>query len=85
MSPRGDKRWEVAAAAWVDSSPALARDGTNYFGSWDRNFYALRPDGSLKWKFVTGGEVDSSPAIGTDGSATLPTVPRAVMKTVSGG
>jgi outer membrane protein assembly factor BamB len=51
----------------VDSSPALGKDGTIYFGSWDKNFYAVNPDGSKKWQFRTGGEIVSSPAIGADG------------------
>ena len=53
---------------WVDSSPAIARDDTVYFGSWDKNFYAVNPDGSLKWKFATSNVIDSSPATGTDGT-----------------
>jgi outer membrane protein assembly factor BamB len=61
-------KWKFATGAWVDSSPGMATDGTVYFGSWDRNFYALNPDGSLKWKFATGGVVDSSPAIAADGT-----------------
>jgi eukaryotic-like serine/threonine-protein kinase len=44
----------------------LGRDGTIYFGSWDKYFYALNPDGTLKWKFAAGGEIDSSPAVGAD-------------------
>ena len=46
----------------------LAVDGTIYFGSWDGNFYALKPDGSKKWVFATSNIVVSSPAIGTDGT-----------------
>ncbi len=51
----------------MDSSPALGADGTIYFGSWDKSFYALNPDGSRKWQFETGGEIVSSPAIDADG------------------
>ena len=50
----------------TEASPALAPDGTVYFGSWDKNFYALAPDGMLKWKFATGGEITASPALGAD-------------------
>jgi len=50
----------------VDSSPAVAADGTLYFGSWDKSFYALSADGVKKWSFLTAGEIVSSPAIGAD-------------------
>lgn len=58
----------LITGGWVDSSPALARDGTVYFGSWDKNFYALNADGRKKWQFTTAGEIVSSPAIGADGT-----------------
>jgi outer membrane protein assembly factor BamB len=45
------------------SSPVVA-NGTVYFGSGDRNIYALNAaTGSLKWKFKTGDVVHASPAI----------------------
>ena len=45
------------------SSPALAGD-TVYFGSGDRNVYALdAATGELKWKFATGDVVHASPAV----------------------
>ena len=44
------------------SSPVVAR-GTVYFGSGDRNVYALDAvSGALKWKFQTGDVVHASPA-----------------------
>jgi outer membrane protein assembly factor BamB len=46
---------------------ALGRDGAIYFGSWDKNFYALNPDGTLRWHFQTAGEIVSSPTIGAGG------------------
>src|SRR5262249_10359594 len=33
--------WTVELRAWVDSSPALAPDGTIYFGAFNGNFWAL--------------------------------------------
>lgn len=42
--------------------------GTIYFGSGDKNIYALNPDGTILWSYSTGGAVNSSPAIGPDGS-----------------
>ena len=58
----------VLCCALEASSPALAQDGTICFGSWDKNFYALKPDGSKRWQFPTGGPVVSSPAIDTSGT-----------------
>ena len=52
----------------MDSSPAIASDGTIYVGSWDNKLYALNPDGTLKWSYATGNWVYSSPAIGADGT-----------------
>jgi len=41
-------------------------NGTVYFGSHDRRFYALSPDGKKLWEFATDGPIISSPAwIGT--------------------
>jgi outer membrane protein assembly factor BamB len=50
------------------SSPAIAEDGTIYFGCMDGYLYAMNPDGSLKWTYATYGDVLSSPAIGEDGT-----------------
>ena len=32
-------------------TPVIDNDGNIYFGSADRNFFAIRPDGSLIWKY----------------------------------
>jgi outer membrane protein assembly factor BamB len=61
-------KWKFATSNLVATSPAIAHDGTIYFGSHDKFFYALTPAGKLKWKFLTGAEVDGSPAIGLDGT-----------------
>jgi len=50
------------------ASPALAADGTIYFGSFDRNLYALNPDGSLKWTNRFGSTIFASPVVGRDGT-----------------
>ena len=51
-----------------ESSPAIGSDGTIYFGSYDKNLYAINPDGSKKWAFKTGNWVNSPPTIGNDGT-----------------
>jgi len=68
VNPDGSKKWEFALDDVVFSSPALAEDGTVYFGSEDHRLYALGPKGKKKWTFTTGGRVTSSPAIGRDGT-----------------
>ncbi len=51
-----------------DSSPALGRDGTIYFGTFDGKLWAVSPGGSCRWTFVTGMEIKSSPAIDAQGT-----------------
>ncbi len=65
-------RWTFPSASspnWIQSSVAVGRDGTIYFGCFDGRLYAL--DGStgrMKWTFKVGHPIDSSPAIGADGT-----------------
>ena len=60
--------WKFKAQDGVVSSISIGNNGTLYFGSWDKNFYAVSPDGALKWKIYLGDSVVSSPAIGSDGT-----------------
>lgn len=56
-------KWKFKTNGKVVSSPAVV-DGVVYFGSADRNLYAVNAaDGSLRWKFPTKGGVNSSPAV----------------------
>jgi outer membrane protein assembly factor BamB len=64
----GVEKWAFAAGGEIYSSPAIGKDGTIYFGSWDKNLYAVKRDGSLKWAFPTGDIVWSSPAVAADGT-----------------
>jgi outer membrane protein assembly factor BamB len=52
----------------IRTSPAIAADGTIYFGSDDNHVYAVTRDGIRKWRFDTGGDIHSSPAIGLNGT-----------------
>ncbi len=63
----GTQNWVYLTGGNIESSPAVAADGTIYFGSWDGHLYALNPDGTLRWRFATGGRV-YSPAIGGAGT-----------------
>ena len=66
----GTERWNVNIGGNVESSPAVASDGTIYVGSYDGGLYAINDDGSLKWAtpFQTGAQIEGSPAIGQDGT-----------------
>jgi len=52
----------------IMSTPAIAKDGTIYFGTVYGKFYAAKPDGTIKWSFAAEKEVDSSAAIGAEGT-----------------
>ena len=52
----------------MDSTPAIADDGTIYVGSWDNKLHAINPDGTGKWTFATDSLVLAGPAVGPDGT-----------------
>ncbi len=54
----------------IESSVAIAPDGTTYFLGEDNRFYAVSPDGNPLWFVPMEGhaEPDCSPAIGFDGT-----------------
>ena len=60
--------WATSTGSLSDSSPAVAEDGSLYFGTRLGTFCALNADGSRKWTFRTEREIRSSPAIGSDGT-----------------
>jgi outer membrane protein assembly factor BamB len=62
------RKWGFEIGREIRSSPAIADDGTIYFGARDRRFYAVTPEGKLKWQFAAQAWVDSSPGIGADGT-----------------
>jgi outer membrane protein assembly factor BamB len=66
--PAGINKWSFQANDCIRSSPAIAPDGSIYFGSCDSNLYALNPDGSIRWFYRTGNGAQSSPAIASDGT-----------------
>lgn len=69
VSRDGAVRWVRDRAAFIDSTPAVAADGTVYVGCGDGQFYALNPaDGSVRWAYPVRSFVTSSPAIGADGT-----------------
>lgn len=68
QAPTLTNKWSVPLGGRSDSSPAIGADGTIYFGTWEGNLLALRPNGARKWTFRAGREIRSSPALGTDGT-----------------
>jgi outer membrane protein assembly factor BamB len=60
--------WTLTISTVSDTCPAVAPDGTIYFGNFVGRLWAVRPDGSVKWIFRVGLEIKSSPAIATDGT-----------------
>ncbi len=55
-------RWNFTTGGAVVSSPSVA-NGIAYFGSQDKNIYAVDArSGSFIWKFTTGNRIASSPA-----------------------
>ena len=63
----GEVLWSFQTGNAINSSPAVADDGSIYFGSDDYGFYGLNQDGTGKWLGLSAWWITSSPAIGTDG------------------
>lgn len=68
VSTTGTIGWRFRARRKIFSSPAIAPDGTVYFGAQDDHLYALHPDGTLAWSTNLGGDVDAAPAVADDGT-----------------
>ena len=66
--PTPTNDWATPIGTITDSSPAVAEDGSIYFGTWTGVLWALKADGSTNWTFRTGREIKSSPAVGPDGT-----------------
>jgi len=68
VNPDGTGKWSFSLKGHMIASPAIATDGTVYFGSDDSNLYALDPNGRVKWKFATAGAIKSTPALAKNGT-----------------
>ena len=56
--------WSYTAGESLYSSPAIAADGTVFFGSFDTHMYALNgTSGAQRWNYTTGSLVSASPTI----------------------
>jgi outer membrane protein assembly factor BamB len=67
ITPTGTTNWIYPSGAGINSSPAIALDGTIYFGSGER-FYAVNSDGTKRWDFPTGQIQRASPSVASDGT-----------------
>jgi hypothetical protein len=67
MAQSPEPLWTFDAPDLIRSSPAVAADGTVYFGV-RGVLYAITNMGSNKWTFSTGRLSDCSPMIGPDGT-----------------
>lgn len=64
----GQVIWSLALGHAIQSSPAVAADGTIYIGSDNGELTAIRPDGTKAWSFPCAGTLAASPAIGPSGT-----------------
>lgn len=74
-NPNGTVKWRYRVPGvggylqWGVASPAVAANGTVYFGAQDSCIYAVNPNGTLKWKYKTSGRIRvGAPCIGIDGT-----------------
>jgi outer membrane protein assembly factor BamB len=66
---QGELKWRYQTGEAIANSPAIASNGTIYFGSADNYLYALNPNGTLKWRYQAGADIGwSSPSIAPDGT-----------------
>jgi outer membrane protein assembly factor BamB len=61
---RDARPWKFRTGKGVFSTPVIDGHDTAYFGSADRNFYAVDRNGDLRWKLKTGEIIDSAGALG---------------------
>ena len=52
--------WSFQTGKGIFSSPVVGADGTIYFGSADKNFYAVSPSGTQVWQIACGELIDSA-------------------------
>jgi outer membrane protein assembly factor BamB len=85
VRPRGDVAWKFHAKRKVFTAPAVADEGTVYFGSQDHRVYALHPNGVVAWSVDLGADVDGAPAIADDGAVFVGTDGGDVVKLTPNG
>ena len=72
MDTDGTLKWRFDGG-WVEAGSIIDDEGTIYFGSFNKNLYAVYPNGTLKWKYKTNDWIWSTPALDNDGTIYLGT------------
>ncbi len=72
MYPNGTLKWSTDIGGTVETSPAIAEDGTIYVGThfapiYGTHLFAIDHNGTHKWEYNTGNML-TSPAIAEDGT-----------------
>jgi outer membrane protein assembly factor BamB len=74
LRPNGERKWILSPSlsstglvGHATATPALASDGSVYFGTDKGVLYSVSNNGSILWIFPTGSAIHSSPVIGTNG------------------
>jgi PQQ-like domain len=67
ISPSGEGLWQVDLGAQVDTTPALATDGSVIVAA-DASVRSFSTNGALVWITLLDAPTHSSPAIGSDGT-----------------
>lgn len=68
INPDGTEKWELPINTDTLTAPAIADDGTIYFGSFDKSLYAVNPNGTIKWTRTLETPINNQVAIGSDGT-----------------
>lgn len=69
INPNGSQKWRTYTGfSHINSSVAIANDGSLYVGANEGFLIALNSDGSSKWNFRTQSVVQSTPSIAFDGT-----------------
>ncbi|MBI3986357.1 MAG: PQQ-binding-like beta-propeller repeat protein, partial [Lentisphaerae bacterium] len=63
----GGTNWVDLFADQIQSTPAIGRDGTIYFGCNNSKFYAVNPDGTTNFVWQLNDDASCSPVIDTNG------------------
>ena len=74
--------WSVAANATTD--PVMGVDGTLYFGTNERNFYAYGSNGAISWVYRASTSISGSAAVAVDGSVYVGATGQLIALTAAG-